>query len=115
MQFGRFNKYYEKKSRYDDHENYFYYGNSYSKRYPDHAYGKEHLVLKMISKIWNNRKLRVFFIFLLLFLIATLVLIVIALIPFIIRIADSFLQGGFKGIIESATAIMDKLWNGSGN
>jgi uncharacterized membrane protein len=77
--------------------------------------GMEHYGFYLVSKIWRNRKLRLLFILASLLLVIALIFLLITLIPFIIRIVDSIAQTGLKGITESVTAFIEKLWSGSGS
>jgi uncharacterized membrane protein len=117
MGFEDFNKYSEKQRTHNDyHHGMVYhsenrYHNSYRERLP----GREHYALYIINKIWNNRKLRLLFIMSVLALVTIIILVLIALIPIILRLFDVLIQGGVKGIVESATGIVDRIWNGPGS
>lgn len=89
-------------------------GHGYSSSYGG-GRGMEHYGFYLVNKIWSNRKLRLIFIMVSLFLVALIILFLIAIIPFILRIVDSIAQTGLKGITENLTAFIEKLWSGSGN
>jgi hypothetical protein len=115
------------------YDNYFEQKRSYRKIYDNHDHdhdqhdehgyspgyrggrGMEHYWFYLVNKIWSNRKLRFLFIVASLFLVIVVIFLLVALFPFITRILDYVTQSGLKGITESVTAFVEKLWSGSGS
>jgi hypothetical protein len=67
----------------------------------------------IIRKLWANRNLRFFIVLSLLFLFALLVLVLILIIPLIGKLIVLISQQGVKGILESLTGFINRLWNGA--
>jgi uncharacterized membrane protein len=116
MGFEDLNKYAERQRTPNDYHHGLGYRSEsrYHRNYSERLPGREHYALYMINKIWNNRKLRLLFIISVLAFVTIIIIVLIALIPLIFRLFDVLMQGGVKGIVESATGIVDKIWNGSG-
>jgi hypothetical protein len=89
-----------------------YYG-KYGEHYPQNMPGREHYLMYILSKIWSNRKLRLLLIILTLTVIVLLIAAVVILIPLIIKALNAISQSGLKGITESITGFLDKIWKGS--
>jgi hypothetical protein len=100
----RGNYYNQNHNHSDDHYNERSYGN-----FPE----KQHFALYLFNRIWSNRKLRLLFVFAALILLIIGILILIAIIPLIVKIYDSIMQNGLKGIVGTITGFIDKIWSGS--
>jgi hypothetical protein len=113
-----FDDYFEYKSRYRKYDHNHYRGHDSGHEYPDmysRRPGRENYGLYFVNKIWNNRKLRLLFIVIALFIGLVIIILLIVLIPLIIRIIDYINQAGLKGLSDTVTGFAEKLWNGSGN
>jgi len=113
-----FDDYFEHKSKYRKFNQYYgrrhYSGHEYSSMH-EGGYDRGHHGLNIVNKILSNRKLRLIFIVVALFIVLVIVALLIAIFPLIIRVFDYIAQSGLKGITETVTGFIDKLWSGSGN
>jgi uncharacterized membrane protein len=113
-----FDDYYEHKSKYrrynQYHEHEDHSMNEYSPMYRG-GRGHENYGFYIVNKIWNNRKLRLLLLVAALIILIVVILLLIAIFPLLIRIFDYVAQTGLKGITETVTGFIDKLWSGSGN
>jgi competence protein ComGC len=50
-----------------------------------------------------------------LIVVVLIIAVVIMFIPLIIKVLNAISQSGLKGIAESITGFLDKIWNGSVN
>lgn len=109
-----FDQIYKQRKKYTEHypDAHQYYGD-YRENYPDHMPGYEHYIMYIVSKLWSNRKLRVLFVILALLAVVLIIAVVIILIPLIIKVLNAISQSGLKGIADSITGFIDKIWNGS--
>lgn len=105
---------YRKYGHHNDNEHNYYTENGYQPVYRG-SYGHGHQAFNIIGKIWNNPKLRLFFILAAVIVLILVILVLIAVIPFIMKLLDSIAQSGLKGATESITGFLEKLWNGSGS
>jgi hypothetical protein len=113
-----FDDYFETRNKYrrfDNHREMDHHSeHGYPQRYSG-SRGMEHYGFYILNKIWNNSKLRFLFIAVALIVVAIVILLIIAIFPLIVRIVDSIAQTGLKGITESVTGFIEKLWSGSGS
>lgn len=113
-----FDDYFEHKSKYRKSNHYYDRGHHSGSEYP-HIYGgghgRESYSFYFVNKIWNNRKLRLLFIAIALFAGLIIILLLIAIIPLLFKVIDYIGQTGIKGLADTATVFIEKLWNGSGN
>lgn len=106
---------FENKSRYRRYE---HHNDSPEHRYQHRHrgnYSHVHPAFNIISKIWHNPKLRLFFILAVIIVLALIVLVLITIIPFIFKLLDSIAQTGLKDAVGIVTEYLEKLWNGSGS
>jgi hypothetical protein len=101
--------------KYNYHEDNFNPHYRYEDRYSGRMPGKEHYLLFIIDKIWNNRKLRLLLILSIIILIVIVITALVLIIPLIVRIIDSVSQTGLRTVFEDISGLISKLWNGSGN
>jgi hypothetical protein len=108
-----FDEIYKHRKKYAEHyPDNRYYGN-YREHYPHNLPGQEHYLMYILNKIWSNRKLRLLFVISALIVVVLIITVLIMIIPLIFKLLNTITQGGLKGIAESITGFIDKIWNGS--
>lgn len=108
-----FDEIYRHKKKYTEHYRDNQYYDDYTEHYPHNMPGREHYLMFIINKIWSNRKLRLLFVIFVLIVVILIIIAVIMIIPLIFKVLNAVTQSGLKGIAESITGFIDKIWNGS--
>lgn len=76
--------------------------------------GQQHFLLYIFNRIWSNKRLRLYFILLVIILVGIIILSLIALMPLFTRIIEFVTQGGVNGVIDSIDGYIEKFRNVSG-
>jgi hypothetical protein len=98
-----------------DHGNHDYHENNrntHDSRYPSYRRDEDPNWSNILVKIRNNKKLRLFAILAGILIIATVVVLIIVLMPLILKLFNYFSQNGLQGLLEYVTAFLDKILKG---
>jgi hypothetical protein len=100
------------RGQYDHDERRYPYNNS-----PDnfHDNSGHFSMLTLLDRVRGDKKLMIIVIFAGILLLILAIVLVIALLPLIIKLINSVSETGLKGIVDSITGFIEKLWKGTGN
>ena len=79
----------------------------------DHGYGDHTKWLRIIKKIWNNKKLKVLVIVAGTVFLVVVIVLIIVLVPLIIKLFNYISQIGLQGLLNGVIDFLDKIWKGS--
>jgi hypothetical protein len=82
-------------------------------KYDQHPMSKGHYGLYILRKIWTNRKLRFLLFLLAIITIVLIVLLIIFGLKLLGNISEVIRTEGLKGITDTITGFIEKLWAGS--
>jgi hypothetical protein len=87
--------------------------NTHDSRYPYYRRDDGPNWSGILMKIRNNKKLRLFVILAAILVIAIAVVLIIVLMPLILKLFNYISQNGLQGLLDNATALLDKILKGS--
>ena len=102
-----------KYGHYGEHDHHRSKGYGYDSRQSHHDSVKSYYLSHFLSKIKNNRRLRIWVSILGIILFAIVLALIIILIPLIVKLINFVSQYGIQGVVESVSGFIDKIWKGA--